>query len=642
MGLSEVNLPNSLKSIGESAFEGCKELVSIKLPESLLTMDNAVFYDCSALASIRIPESVKSMGNNTFSGCSSLTSVHLSAELTFIGEYTFSRCSSLSSISMPASVTSIGEGAFGSCSSLDSISIPASVTFIGDYTFYRCSSLSSISIPASVTDIGASAFEYCSSLGSISIPASVTSIGSSAFQSCTSLKEVTFLDGVEPLEVGYNVAVETCLFDDSPLTKVYLGRNIKSETSIHTSYDVATGKKHYYIDIYPPFMGNTSLATLTIGNSVKEIEQNSFKGCTGLTQVSLPNSVTSIGMSAFSQCSSLTEIIFPDSLERVDDCICNQCKSLASVTFGDNVAYIGDYAFCGTALQNISIPASVKSIGKKAFADNSKISKVYSLNSTPPSISGDTFDSLVTESATLYVQKGCLVYYWIDPEWKKFLNISDNLICLQVIPDAQYGDAEIDLTAFAPAGIDLVYETSNDDVVRILGDKMRIVGAGTATVGALLSDPSLDLVILTQTRQLNVSKAPLTLSVPEIVIEEGMPLPEFEFKANGLVYDDTLDDIDELPIARCEAIDTSVPGEYLITYEGGHDRNYELITLPSKVTVTRASSASITKENASDLEVEIFNSSGILIYRGKRSEAHLPKGIYIVRQDTATAKIVVR
>ena len=70
---------------------------------------------------VTIPDSVTSIGSSAFSGCSSLTSVTIGDSVTSIGYMTFENCSSLTSVTIPDSVTSIGQWAVYNCSSLTSV-----------------------------------------------------------------------------------------------------------------------------------------------------------------------------------------------------------------------------------------------------------------------------------------------------------------------------------------------------------------------------------------------------------------------------------------------------------------------------------------------------------------------------------------
>ena len=161
----------------------------------------AADYESSpSLQSITIPDSVTSIGVSAFSFCSSLQSVTIPDSVTSIGDSAFEDCSSLQSVTIPDSVTCIGDRAFYGCSSLQSITIPDSVTSIGDSAFEHCYSLQSVTIPDSVTSIGYRAFYYCTSLQSVTIPNSVTSIGDEAFSGCSFLQSVTIPDSMTNID----------------------------------------------------------------------------------------------------------------------------------------------------------------------------------------------------------------------------------------------------------------------------------------------------------------------------------------------------------------------------------------------------------------------------------------------------------
>ena len=183
-------IPESVTSIGKSAFYYCVDLTNIKIPEGVTSIGAGAFSDCSSLTNINIPEGVTSIGESTFSGCGSLTSIKIPEGVTRIGYSAFEGCLSLTNINIPKSVTIIEKKTFSNCSNLASIKIPEGVTSIGDYAFGVCSSLTSIKIPEGVTSIGNEAFLGCDNLTSINIPETVTSIGEYAFSFCDSLKNV--------------------------------------------------------------------------------------------------------------------------------------------------------------------------------------------------------------------------------------------------------------------------------------------------------------------------------------------------------------------------------------------------------------------------------------------------------------------
>ena len=116
------------------------------------------------------------------------------------------------------------------------------------------------------------------------------------------------------------------------------------------------------------FYNCSSLASITIPNSVTSIGGYAFDGCSGLVSITIPNSVTSIGDGAFENCSSLTSITIPNSVTSIADEVFGECSSLTSVTIPNSVTSIGRYAFtlC-SSLTSITIPNSVTSIGGCTF-----------------------------------------------------------------------------------------------------------------------------------------------------------------------------------------------------------------------------------------------------------------------------------
>ena len=117
---------------------------SVTIPDSVTSIGDSAFSDCTSLASVVIPDSVTSIEGFAFSGCTSLASVNIPDSVTSIGDYSFRDCTSLASVNIPDSVTSIGEEAFWDCTSLASMSISDSVTTIYSYAFRGCKSLASL------------------------------------------------------------------------------------------------------------------------------------------------------------------------------------------------------------------------------------------------------------------------------------------------------------------------------------------------------------------------------------------------------------------------------------------------------------------------------------------------------------------
>ena len=173
-GLTSVTIGNSVTSIDNAAFDGCSGLTGMKVDANnpkydsrencnaiIETSSNTLIYGCQTTV---IPNSVTSIGGSAFWGCSGLTSVTIPNNVTSIGRSAFYNCSGLTSVTIPNSVTSIGQYAFSGCSGLTSVTIPNSVTIIEYGTFSGCSGLTSVTIGSGVKNIYFSAFANCPEL----------------------------------------------------------------------------------------------------------------------------------------------------------------------------------------------------------------------------------------------------------------------------------------------------------------------------------------------------------------------------------------------------------------------------------------------------------------------------------------------
>lgn len=252
--IKEIVIPNSITSIGDSAYYGCSGLTSMTIPfvgaKAGVTSSDTYQYPFGyifgtssydggvATKQYYYGNSTSSTTSTTYYIPSSLKSVTVMGGNILFGA--FSYCTGLTSVTIGNSVTSIGSWAFRDCTGLTSITIGNSVTSIGESAFLDCSSLTSVTIGNSVTRIGLGAFDGCTALTSITIPDSVTSINLYAFSGCTGLTTVNW-NATECTNAG--------------------------------SRD------------YPIFIGCSNLATVNIGDNVKIIPPYAFQGCTGLTNI---------------------------------------------------------------------------------------------------------------------------------------------------------------------------------------------------------------------------------------------------------------------------------------------------------------------------------------------------------------------
>ena len=138
--------------IGDSAFEGLDQLVSVSLPDTMEYIGWSAFSDCASLTSIVIPEGIDGLCANTFACCTSLRSVKLPSTMRWIDGCIFSGCTSLQDIVLPEGLTDITWHMFKDCTSLRSITIPGSIMSVSNDAFSGCTALTSVIFGGSRTD----------------------------------------------------------------------------------------------------------------------------------------------------------------------------------------------------------------------------------------------------------------------------------------------------------------------------------------------------------------------------------------------------------------------------------------------------------------------------------------------------------
>jgi hypothetical protein len=414
-GITSVEIPASVNTIGSWAFEYCSSLASITSLNSVPpTIGENTFNECQ-IDAVYVPADAiddyqsadgwkdlyivdianKVDPNFTVDGINyhlislqdnnvEVVSGNYSGDIvipetvtyndseytvTKISEYAFYDCSSLKSIDLPSSITSINEQAFKNCGALVSVSLSSSLTTIGNEAFKNCGSLAGIDLPSSLIYIGVGAFGTCTALTSMEIPSSVNKIDHFAFYDCSSLRTIEIPSSVT--EIGSSV-----------------------------------------------FWGCTALESIVIPSSLTKIHDGTFGYCQSLVSVDIPSSVTEIGDQAFAGCESLTSVNIPSSVTFIDYMAFRE-TALKNIVLPASINLIsyGLFHDC-TSLESIEIPASVTSIEDEAFYGCSSLTKVTSLNPVPPTLGGDVFDN--SGLLAVYVPADAIDDYQTADGWKDF------------------------------------------------------------------------------------------------------------------------------------------------------------------------------------------------------------------------------
>ena len=158
-----VVIKEGITGIGDSAFAYYDGLVRVEIPDSVKIIGNAAFRGCKNLKLEKLTTTGRTIKNNAFSGVS-IEEVEISESLVVDRYYTFSGAK------------------------INHVSFEEGIRVLQDYLFNECDSIEEVRIPASVTEIGESAFGYCDNLARVEIPDSVKIIGNAAFRGCKNLK----------------------------------------------------------------------------------------------------------------------------------------------------------------------------------------------------------------------------------------------------------------------------------------------------------------------------------------------------------------------------------------------------------------------------------------------------------------------
>ena len=223
--IKTVVLPDSIKTIGQSAFAGCANLERINV-ENVTSFGPYAFFECAALKNVEFNDTIETLPVYLFSECSSLESVKLPKALKALSNHLFDACENLKSVDIPSEVTLIDRSAFENAG-IETIVIPDSVKEIGDYAFENAP-LTSVSFGKNVEKFGSLVFWGCNKLTNIVIPDKVTEIPYGTFFNCTALSTVTIGRNVTAID---DTAFKNCTaairgYSDSPAFAYAKANNI--------------------------------------------------------------------------------------------------------------------------------------------------------------------------------------------------------------------------------------------------------------------------------------------------------------------------------------------------------------------------------------------------------------------------------
>ncbi len=273
--LTEINLPTTVTVITERTFYSTKALKKLEIPAGVTEICDDAFWS-SGISELKLPEGLKSIGNMAFYNCDGLVELNIPNSVNFIDYYAFGGCNGLTTVNFMEG-DNTEELVLGTLS--------ATTTNVN--TFYYSSNISKINIPSRLKKIGGHFLAENKALESLFIPNTVEYISNSAFYASattkSALRKAEFEDGDTPLVLQEGVH-EYNPYSGEPgkyygLFAYQIGLK-----------EIIFGNR---ITKFPAYMlyHCEALESLTIPNGITQIGDHAIYYCDSLTEVTIPNTV---------------------------------------------------------------------------------------------------------------------------------------------------------------------------------------------------------------------------------------------------------------------------------------------------------------------------------------------------------------
>jgi len=301
--LCYLTLPEGVEIIGDSAFEGCVRLVHVELPSTLKHIGNRAFANGLQARNLSLPEGLESIGDEAFYWAVRLTTLELPQGLRTIGASAFDGCSWLEEAYIPASVESIGENAFAYSGVgyvvFEGLQLPE----MPGNVFSNCYYLADIDLHTKT-----------SKQEMLDMQATVDALDLTCRVWRMQNPDVDYInDGLDTYEngvlIGYSGEQTHIrpwdIYDDITVTAVGDGAFENNTTIEYFSVPYNDA----FTTIGAEAFANSTLAIIDLFDSVTTINGGAFRNCANLTELVLPESVTFVGAESLYGCTNLQKLI---------------------------------------------------------------------------------------------------------------------------------------------------------------------------------------------------------------------------------------------------------------------------------------------------------------------------------------------
>ena len=374
-GLDSLHIPGSVTFIGAYPITGCSGMtaVTVDAQNSAYASEDGVLYDkqkttliaCPAgKETISVPDSVKTVGAYALDGCAKLTEVVFPADTVTIEQYAFEGCTGLETVTFPGKVTNVSPNAFyrltgltvnGPCdSALNAYAETQGFTYNAAHDWNEPESTwddENAVLTVAIT------CEACSETIQNKYTAVMTGVEEQYTITLGQTLEITpeleltltedggLPEGTISLEPETDGAVEGTDGDWTQLEKNEAGALVftpTEEETYHLAVIIDADPVFLYRDVYVR-VGDSSVLfedyipisgdTLVLPEGLVTIEEAAFAG-TAEEVVVIPWGCESIGANAFAGSPNLKEIWIPGTVTQIDDTAFANCNALMFVVCG--------------------------------------------------------------------------------------------------------------------------------------------------------------------------------------------------------------------------------------------------------------------------------------------------------------------
>ena len=689
-GFTEITIPENITSIGSEAFYNCSNLTTVNILGKANIGRDAFSFSSSItpsyITTLNAPNGLGTIGDRAFYG-QKLMVADLTLSGESVGSSSFNSCAELSSVKI--NVTgNVASNAFYNCTKLETIDVKCAQ--IEENAFQNCSAIVSATIDCdSILNVNAfnklsskckylnincptlpegmfvtSSTSYNSTLTELILGEKVKNINNT-FSSCENLYYIKIATPTPPTNASFtrNLALTTAriILNGEWVEAYKQAEGWKDFYYIVAEWDTA---KSTLIDgIYYNFTSentaevvageNAYTGAITIpatveyeGNTynVTAIRSEAFRS-SKITSVSLPEGIERIGVGAFYACNKLKSITFPNSLTTLDACAFGT-SAIEKITWGTGLTALNGMTFWKTSnsfTPKLIIPASITSLGYGDFGlwffYNG--GTVTMESATPPTVDAGVFDSPFSkfweysEYATLNVPAGSLEAYKSTTPGSNFGTInemkvaSENLfeykgLSYEVIEGAEN---EVQLVADAYSGYSVVVPATAKN-----GDKIYTV---TRIAENAFAGTSLEQVTIPSTIKTIGKNAFNITNTWMFYLYCNATIPPTLESTSTFAFDEWWYKYLFVPAGSEEAYAAAEQWkEFTVKTD---NTGIESIEVNGNNIVVNGNEINVEGE----ADIAIYSINGQLIYAGESISVSVPAGVYIVKVNNTTHKVII-